>query len=56
MDQVLSSMDLLSAVITFGGAILCMFVPVFLFGAILVFLAPRISGFFSSGKTADGGK
>jgi hypothetical protein len=46
-------MDLLSAFITFGGAILCMFVPVFLFGTLLMFFAPRISGFLSSGRSAD---
>jgi hypothetical protein len=49
-------MDLLSAFITFGGAILCMFVPVFVVGILLVFLAPRISGFLESARSAEDAK
>jgi hypothetical protein len=49
-------MDLLSAFITFGGAILCMFVPVFLVGTLLVFLAPRISGFLDNARSVEDAK
>jgi hypothetical protein len=43
-------MDLLSAFITFGGGILCMAIPVFLLGIVLVWLAPRISAFFENAQ------
>lgn len=43
----------LDAFITFGGALLCMAIPVLVLGVVLVWLAPRISGFFDSGKRAS---
>jgi hypothetical protein len=43
-------MDLLSAFITFVGGTLCMAIPVFLLGVVLVWLAPRLSTFFESAQ------
>ncbi len=47
-------MDLLTFVITFGGSLLCMAIPVLGLGALMLWLAPRISSFLSSGKSAPG--
>jgi hypothetical protein len=43
-------MEWLSGLITYGGAVLCMFVPVFLLGVVFVWVAPRVSGFLDNSQ------
>jgi hypothetical protein len=47
-------MDLLTFLITFGGSLFCMAIPVLGLGALILWLAPRISDFFAGGKNAPG--
>jgi hypothetical protein len=44
-------MDLLEALIQFGGALLCAAIPVFGLGVLLVWLAPRLSSFFKDANS-----